>query len=299
MDQNIRWLRPENSREYIKLTLVKGSARKYPEDIGQTLVRGDFEQAVDKRTGISIEQVLEAEYEGQDKPKFVLMEGAPGIGKSCLAWELCRMWEKETPCMKEYRLVILLRLREKEVQNISNVRQLFYFYDAEDKESLVKEVVNELGSDILFILDGFDELPKTYQSDGFLLLKLINKHLPGSTVLVTTRSSATEELLKSAQPQKRIEVVGFDQKSVEAYASGVFKDESSEKLMKFKAYISPNNPVVNSMMYVPLNAAIMVYIFENNPDSLLPRTLTELYLQLCFTILNKALQNQGLEKVDY
>jgi 2-phosphoglycerate kinase len=39
------------------------------------------------------EQILQAVDEGQAKPKFVLMEGAPGIGKSCLAWELCRMWE--------------------------------------------------------------------------------------------------------------------------------------------------------------------------------------------------------------
>ena len=76
---------------------------------------------------------------------------------------------------------------------------------------------NNLGQGVLFILDGFDELPKAYQSEGFLLLDIVTKHLPASTVLVTTRPSATEELLKSVQPRKRIEVMGFDQDSIEAY----------------------------------------------------------------------------------
>jgi hypothetical protein len=170
-DKNIRWLHPENSREYIRLTLVKGGARKYPEDMGQPLhvVRGDLMQAVEQRINVTIEQILEPVDEGQAKPKFVLMEGAPGIGKSCLAWELCRMWENGAPCMKEYKLVILLRLREKKVQSISNVRELFYFYDKEDKDLLVKEVIGNHGKDLLFILDGFDELPKTYRSEGFLI----------------------------------------------------------------------------------------------------------------------------------
>ena len=63
--------------------------------------------------------------------------------------------------MKEYSLVILFRLREKEVQKISNINELFYFYEKEDKEALVNEIVsvNNLGDGILFILDGFDELP--------------------------------------------------------------------------------------------------------------------------------------------
>jgi hypothetical protein len=59
---------------------------------------------------------------------------------------------------------------------------------------------------------------------------LFVEKLPDSAVLVTARPSANEDiLLRSSKPQKRIEVLGFDQKSVEAYVSGVFKDEP-EKL---------------------------------------------------------------------
>ena len=44
-------------------------------------------------------------------------------------------------------------------------------------------------------------------------------------------------------------------------------------------------------MYVPLNAAIIVEIYRNSKsDSLLPHTLTQLYTQLCLTILNRYLK---------
>ena len=53
-------------------------------------------------------------------------------------------------------------------------------------------------------------------------------------------------------------------------------------------------------MYVPLNAAIIVLIFRDcKSDALLPHTLTELYTQLCLTILNRYLEiNHPLVRVD-
>ena len=39
----------------------------------------------------------------------VLVEGAPGIGKSTLAWEVCHKWE-ELESVKQYELVVLVRL---------------------------------------------------------------------------------------------------------------------------------------------------------------------------------------------
>ena len=216
------------------------------------------------------------------------MEGAPGIGKSTLAWELCRKWE-ELSCMQQYSLVVLLRLREEEVQNIGNISQLFCQYESEDKKSLVKQVSESQGSGVLFILDGFDELPKTLQKKGFLLTLLKGHVLPASTVLVTSRPSATAQLLTSCSP-KHIEILGFTQESVEAYASSIFSSEPEK--MKFLDSISASeNPAINSLMYVPLNAAIIVQIYlDCKSDALLPHTLTELYTLLCLTILNRDLK---------
>ena len=280
---------PTPGKEFVSLAVVKGGScrDKY---IGHTL-QGDIKKVIENRREISIEQILEP-IEGQHKLRLVLMEGAPGIGKSTLAWELCRKWE-EFSCMKQYSIVVLLRLREEEVQKIESISQLFCLYESEDKKSLVEEVSKRQGNGVLFILDGFDELPKSLQKKSFLLNLMRGRVLPANTVLVTSRPSATAELLTSCRPQiqKHIEILGFTQESVETYASSIFSSEP-DTLEKFKAYISAsNNPAINSLMYVPLNAAIIVEIYRNcTSESFLPHTLTELYTQLCLTLLNRYLK---------
>ena len=283
---------PTPSTEFITLAVVKGQTHCRDEYIGHTL-QGNIKQVLNNRKEISIDEILLADKGQKKPPRLVLMEGAPGIGKSTLAWELCRK------SMKQYSLVVLLRLREVKVQNISNMSQLFCQYESEDKKSLVEEVAKSQGRDMLFILDGFDELPKPLQEESFLLNLIRGRVLPASTVLVTSRPSATAELRTSCRP-KHIEILGFTQESVEAYASSVFSSEP-EKLAKFKAYISASkNPAINSLMYVPLNAAIIVLIYNDcKSDALLPHILTELYTQLCLTILNRYLKmNHPSVRVD-
>ena len=273
---------PSPGREFISLAVVEGRSCR-DEYIGHTL-RGNVKQVLHSRREISIEQILEP-VNGRNKLRLVLMEGAPGIGKSTLAWELCRKWE-ELSCMQQYSLVVLLRLREEGVQKIENISQLFC---CEDQKSLGEEMSKSHGSGVLFILDGFDEFPKPLQKKGFILNLIRGCILPASTVLVTSRPSATADLL-SCSP-KHIEILGFTQESVEEYASSIFSGEP-QKLKKFIEYISASkNPAINSLMYIPLNAAIIVQIYlDCKSDALLPHTLTELYTLLCLTILNRDLK---------
>ena len=289
---------PTPSREYVTLAVVKGDYACRVEYVGQVL-QSNVGEILCGRREISIEEILQDN--GENTLRLVLIEGAPGIGKSTFAWELCRKWE-EFPCMQQYNLVVLLRLREKEVQKIGSVSQLFCSYESEDKDALVTEVLKDQGKGILFILDGFDELPKALQQESYLLNLMKGLVLPASMVLVTSRPSATAELLTSCHPQKRVEILGFTQESVEAYARSIFSSDP-KKLEKFMAYISiSNNPAINSLMYVPLNAAIVVQIYQHSSNSsILPHTLTELYTQLCLTVLNrylKANDNYSVNKFD-
>ena len=278
---------PTPSREYVTLAVVEGGYPCRDEYIGGVL-QSNVGEILCGRKDISVEEILEGD--GQNILTLVLIEGAPGIGKSTFAWELCRKWE-EFPCMQQYNLVVLLRLREREVQKIGSVSQLFCSYESEDKGTLVTEVLKGQGKGILFILDGFDELPKALQQESYLLNLIKGLVLPASTVLMTSRPSATAELLTSCRPQKRVEILGFTRESVEAYAHSIFSSDP-KKLEKFMAYISiSNNPAINSLMYVPLNAAIIVQIYQHSSDSsILPHTLTELYTLLCLTVLNRYLK---------
>ena len=279
---------PTPSKEYIKLAVVQGDDSACREDyIGHVL-----EGNIIGRENITEEQILDLCVKQVGKGRVIVIEGAPGIGKSTLAWELCRKWE-EYASMKAYSLVILLRLREKSVQNIIDISSLFSAYQKSDKTSLVDEVQNNQGKGVLFVFDGFDELPKSLQREGFLIDLLRKSILSKSTVVVTNRPAAMDRLLTISKPviEKRIKILGFSQEGIEAYAASAFSS-SKDKLEGFKNYISRStNPAINSLMYVPLYADFIVMIYENaTSKGSLPRTITQLYTQLCLTILNRYLE---------
>ena len=72
----------------------------------------NVKQLLEGRKEVFLEQILDLK--NDDKFRLLLVVGAPGIGKSTLSWELCRNWERFA-CMKQYSLVLLLRLRDIEV----------------------------------------------------------------------------------------------------------------------------------------------------------------------------------------
>ena len=96
---------PPPSRHYIKLATVEKGHQCRDKVVGHVL-HGNVKEMLKGRREISMEEILEPD-EGQDKIGLVLIEGAPGIGKSTFAWELCRGW-KRLGCMEKYTLVVLL-----------------------------------------------------------------------------------------------------------------------------------------------------------------------------------------------
>ena len=56
--------------------------------------------------------------------RCILVEGAPGVGKSTFTWKLCQQWSKGE-ILQQYRLVVLLRLREKRVRKTKAASDLF------------------------------------------------------------------------------------------------------------------------------------------------------------------------------
>jgi predicted kinase len=86
---------PTPSKEFINLVLIGEDGECREDYIGHVL-EGNVEQV--ERTRISLGSVLEPRNH-ESWLKLVLVEGAPGIGKSTLAWELCRKWE-EFSCME-------------------------------------------------------------------------------------------------------------------------------------------------------------------------------------------------------
>ena len=220
-------------------------------------------------------------------PKIVVVQGVPGIGKSTFAWKICRRWAKGK-IYQQYSLVVLLRMRDTQVREATQLSDLFFSEDKEVSRTLAKDICNNKGRGTLFLLEGIDELPASCLADNTLLSNLLQGlSLPKVTILVTTRPWALQMLSEKCGDQisRRIEILGFTKDDVLRYISNAFSDLEVERT-KFMKYFH-SHPQLESIMHIPLNAAfvVQIYLEFKRSDEDVPHTLTQLYTALVKGIL--------------
>ena len=220
----------------------------------------------------------------------IVVEGAPGSGKTMFSWEVCSCWAKGE-ILQQYSVLSLLQVRDPEVREASTIADLFPNSSAD----LYKEMIDAHGESCCILLDGFDELPKDKRSEESFFIKLLTgKLLPLATVIVTSKPWATNSFVRRYRHRisQHIEIIGFNRESVDIYVTQAFPNETA--LSKFNLYLK-QYPNIHSIMNIPLNCAIVVEVFrESIKDD--PKTLTQLYTDLVKTALLRYLNCHPIYK---
>ena len=273
--------------EFINLALVdKGRAIHEDDTFSKASLDSDVDEIRGAKSPLELDDIVPS------GTRFVLVEGPPGIGKSTLAWELCRKWDTLTS-LKHYKMVLLLKLRERRVQNATSLEDLIHHEDKRFQRKVVNEVRKCEGEGVLFILDGFDEMPSVVHDENRLIMQLISGScLPKATRLVTSRPSA----FKSYFPQdfRHVEVLGFTDECKVRFAEIAFKSEP-KVFAHFKDFIF-SNPVINSLMYIPVNCAIIAQVYKDiirKSRELMPKTMTQLYTTLTLVLIRMHMISSG------
>ena len=217
--------------------------------------------------------------------QIILIEGAPGSGKSTLAVHICQIWGKGE-LFQQFTVVIFVQLRDPAVQRAQTIADLLPVENVVANQ-LADDLITTNGHGLLWVLDGWDELPAHLQQDS-MFTKLIQRMLSECSVVVTSRPISSADLHPIVS--SRIEVLGFTPEEQTQYFTECFKEDT--KALEALLEKIEENPMVQSICYLPINAAFIVYTFKYKNQSL-PNTEYEIYLSIILSCIQRHFEREG------
>ena len=225
------------------------------DDFVRETITGKVDDILRNKIEIELPQIFEKIETSQRK--LVLLEGGPGCGKSTLSLHICSEWA-DGKLFTEYKQVIIVRLREKAVQHATSIADLLLKKTVSMGHEIEEELFACNGKGVLFVLDGWDEMPKGAAGRSIILDMLKGSKLPESSVIITSRPTSSASLYKFVK--NRIEILGFTKSQLEEYFTICLEN----KVKNAKALLQKirENPVVAGSCYLPLNASILVHLYK-------------------------------------
>ena len=218
-------------------------------------------------------------------PYTLLIEGAPGIGKTILSKEIVFQWAKGS-LLKDEKLVCLIYLRDPKVKTLNTFESFIkYISYSQVSKGVEQYIYKKSGKGICFVFDGYDEYPEKLRESSFLS-DVINREvleLQLCNIIVTSRPSASACLHNNVD--LRVEILGFTKAHRKSYIVHALKD-NPKAIQHLLEYLE-SSYAVDAYCHIPLSMAILVFLFKESDydKNQLPASQTEInYKFVCITI---------------
>ena len=273
--------------------MIQGKNIRYgpiDEEMVRLTLRGKVKDILYEKKPVELKGILQLD---TAKRKVILIEGAPGSGKSTLAWHMCQAWESGK-LFQDFQCVIYVQLRDPMIQSAKSIEDLIPAKSRDQAKKVMAEFETCSGQDLLFILDGWDELPSQLHTNSIfheLIVSPQTLNLHFSAVIVTSRPIASGELYRFIS--SRIEILGFTPTEVKDYFTEALGGEA-QAVQKLQDQLE-ECPMVKASCYLPLNAAIVSHLFLAENYSL-PTTLHGMFAMLVLCCLKRHVAKQEGER---
>ena len=278
------------SPQYIDLTLIKDDkTQRIRQRGGPRSVEDGNNVGVGVKQDIDSDCVTLSEALDVEKltKKIITIEGGPGMGKTTLAINICKCWARNE-LLQNYNAVILLTLRDPEIQEAKTIGDLLLLPSAKMRDNVLEDIMKVHGEGICFIFEGFDELP--YNLHNSSLFTKVTEKLSRCMVVYTSRPYSLSSSIKASQT---IKINGFMENSVDEYILKTFENEPDGDKMALELQSQVHsNPEIKKILNVPINVAIICLIFFYSLK--LPDKLTELYTLLCLRLILRHINKRTL-----
>ena len=236
------------------------------------------------------------------KPRKVLIEGDPGMGKTTYLQKLAYDWANKQnewdASFPEIEVLLLLRCNDikSSIWQAIDEQILSEDIDEKDKETFFK-YIQENQSKVLLLLDGLDEADPCARD---IYLSLVTcKLLPACHVVITSR----HEVGKKVSCDNLWEIVGFTKEDSKGFIRKYFqgKDRLAEKFINDHVehwYADPPDPQdcgLSDLAKNPLNLTLLCCIFEDSENFFSESSRTRLYLEIVRLVLKRYEEKNGLE----
>ena len=283
---------PSIGQHYINLALIEHDKRKHiQQSFQEDLLRGKIDQIQEEKETITAKGMFTKN--GKQLPSFrMLMDGAPGVGKTTLCRKICQDWAKGD-ILQDCCLLVYVPLRDRRMATAQRIEDLFYHDNPDMLDSVTKHVRETQGAGTCFIFDGFDELSKRERERESLFLDIFKgKILRQSSVLVSSRPYASDRIQRMGAVTRHIEVLGFDELDIrECIETAIPEDQKASSLIE---QLNSRQELL-SLCYIPLNCAILIYVYTQEGYTV-PITISELFDLFISNTLQRQTDIHGFSK---
>ena len=222
------------------------------------------------------------------KRKVILVEGVAGAGKTTLSWHACKEWAAGR-LFKDVSLLIHISLGEPDIHSATKLADLIPHSSEEMRTNVAKVISERRGKGVCFLFEGCDEAPPSlWQS---FLYRFVagtggRSMVPHAHIILTSRPGIPIQLLNRLTG--RVVMQGFN--SLDCFVSKCSLSHKDQLLEEIRM-----KPELDSLCCLPLNAVILVYLYDILGDSL-PSTRTGLFDPLVRNFIIRQMQTRvGIE----